>query len=179
MTIPLPVEIDDVTLAFPANALEFMPAWDDIPEDFRKGSGDAKIWIHFQETWFALGLSSTYFAFVPIEVNGERLSGESIVRNLTAIQSSYAPKHEHKMAAVAYLASLWMESLCFGPKECSLEDIKTAGQVARQGWIEHFAGDTSNSCPVCEVGELSKPEGWVEECSNPDCDSNHPPEDPE
>lgn len=35
------------------------------------------------------------------------IDGDTAVRHLRAIQGSFAPKHEHKMEAVAYLASRW------------------------------------------------------------------------
>jgi hypothetical protein len=35
------------------------------------------------------------------------VDGELAIRHLQVIQASFEPKHEHKEAAVAYLASLW------------------------------------------------------------------------
>ena len=135
----LPQQIDSLELAFPANALKLMPAMEDIPAEFKQSSNP---WVTFQGIWFAAGLSE-HFSFVPAEVNGERLHGPTIVRHLSAIQGSFAPKHEHKMAAVAYLSSLWMEAVIYGPKNCALEDMRTLGDIPLLDWLDHFAASKS------------------------------------
>lgn len=141
MTIPTPVEISDATLAFPASALKFMPKWEDIPEEFRKHEASARPWLEFQRTWFGLGLDENIFRFIPAAIDGQRLDGNMIVRQLSAIQGSFAPKHEHKEAAVAYLASLWMESLIFAKPGASLEEATVAGVHTLEEWIQHFQSD--------------------------------------
>lgn len=135
----LPQQIDDLEIAFPAHAMALMPAMEDIPAEFKNSSSP---WVTFQGVWFAAGLSE-HFSFVPAEVNGERLKGPMIVRHLTAIQKSFAPKHEHKMAAVAYLSSLWMEAAIYGPKGAALEDMRTLGDIPLQDWLDHFASSKS------------------------------------
>ena len=134
MTIPLPIEIDDVSLAFPADALDYMPAWEDIPEDFRNGHTP---WNEFQRTWFFEGLSKR-FSFVPATVDGETLNARNIYRQLVAIQSSYAPKHEHKEAAVAYLASIWMESMVYGRPKDEDSELIALGEGTLDDWLEHW-----------------------------------------
>lgn len=90
-----PHPVTEIDLAFPARALELMPAMADIPKV------DAK-WLAFQSDWFAFGLpDDTEMDLQP------GIDGNEAMRHLRVIQSSYAPKHEHKVAAVAYLASLW------------------------------------------------------------------------
>jgi hypothetical protein len=44
----------------------------------------------------------------------EGVDGNLAFRHLSAIQRSFTPKHEHKEAAVAYLASLWFEDVDYG-----------------------------------------------------------------
>lgn len=80
-----------------------MPAMSDIPEEF-KSRRDNK-WLKFQGDWFFHGLVKLSVTPKP---GIDRILA---MRHLAAIQTSFAPKHEHKMAAVAYLASLWFEDV--------------------------------------------------------------------
>lgn len=73
-----------------------------IPEEFKDRNTNNK-WLEFQRTWFFKGIKSSGLVPKPgIDMN-------EALRHLQAIQSSYEPKHEHKEACVAYLASLWFE----------------------------------------------------------------------
>jgi hypothetical protein len=148
VTIPTPIEIDDATLAFPACALDFMPKWEDIPDKF-KGNGidDGIMWVQFSDTWFAHGLSGTYTGFIPVE----GIDPERATRQLAAIQGSYAPKHEHKRAAVAYLCSLWFVWVAYGSKgvESKREDVVVATDDGNIGdefldeWLASLSGEGS------------------------------------
>lgn len=129
--IPMPVEIDDVTMAFPATALEFMPHYDDIPLEFREGYDNK--WVRFQTDWFHRGLSDIYFETRIID--GEQLDPHMVWRQLVAIQGSFAPKHEHKVAAVAYLAAIWIESLYYKPRG---GEAVALGAASMETWIEFF-----------------------------------------
>lgn len=97
-TTPLPVT--DVDLAFPANALDYMPPMAEIPDEL-----DPK-WERFQGDWFARGLPEN----TEIDLKAG-IDGNEAMRHLRVIQGSFAPKHEHKVAAVAYLASLWFDDV--------------------------------------------------------------------
>lgn len=101
-----PKEVDDVHLAFPVNIDEWLPSWDEIPEDFREGLSDqAHKWRKFQGDWFFGGL-------MDVEVDlKEGIDEKTAWRHLGTIQGSYDPKHEHKVAAVAWLASLWFNDI--------------------------------------------------------------------
>lgn len=134
MTIPTPVEIDDVTLAFPANALEFMPAWEDIPDDFKQGND----WTRFANTWFNAGLSQR-FSFQSVAIDDKRIDASKVYRQLRAIMGSYAPKHEHKIASVGYLASLWMESMIYGRPDTPDDQLTALGEAKLEEWLEYFA----------------------------------------
>lgn len=102
-----PTEVDDLTLAFPANALEFMPSREECEEALKAlGPKDEKKWRDFQHTWFFKGLP----ADVKLHMR-KGIDGETAFRHLQAIQGSFAPKHEHKEAAVAYLASRWIKKV--------------------------------------------------------------------
>lgn len=94
-----PHEVSEVELAFPANVAHLMPAYADIPEEFMSMSNP---WAAWQAEWFSVGLKQMPTAKPGIDV-------KAVMRHLGAIQGSYWPKHEHKAAAVAYLASRWLE----------------------------------------------------------------------
>jgi len=74
-----------------------MPAYADIPKEFKDRSHP---WSRWQREWFFEGLDA-----VP-KVKPGIDKGEAM-RHLGHIQRSWDTKHEHKAAAVAYLASLW------------------------------------------------------------------------
>lgn len=101
-----PHKVSDVELAFPANVARLMPSMASIPESFKDFYGDetSARWINFQSTWFFCGLpAGTNF------VAKDGVDRDSAVRHLKAIQGSFEPSHEHKSAAVAWLASRWFE----------------------------------------------------------------------
>lgn len=97
---PAITEVTDVQMAFPGDALDYMPAWEKIPDEFKTDSNE---WVKFAHTWFRHGLSTTWTGMLP----AEGFDPSKAHRQLTAIINSYAPKHEHKIACVAYLASCW------------------------------------------------------------------------
>lgn len=95
-----PTEIDAATAAFPAGVSNLMPAMNCIPDEFQR---DSNPWVRWQQEWFYCGLKR-----YPVPRDG--INRAAAMRHLGAIQGSWAPKHEHKQAAVAYLASLWFSS---------------------------------------------------------------------
>ena len=96
--IEIPMEIDDATVAFPASVSHLMPKWEEIPEEFKDGNNK---FSQIQSKWFFKGLDKN------ILIPKKDIDKEKAMRHLVAIQGSYEPKHEHKMAAVAYLMSKW------------------------------------------------------------------------
>ena len=70
---------------------------------------DKEKWLAFQSRWFFRGLPET----TSLDLK-DGIDGKLAIRHLGAIQGSFAPKHEHKMAAVAYLASLWFNDVDYG-----------------------------------------------------------------
>jgi hypothetical protein len=99
-----PHPVSDVQVVFPANLGELLPPYEDIPEDFRRERGDARQWIDFQRQWMFRGVSKAALTPRPdVDV-------DAALRHLKVIQGSFEPKHEHKEAAVAWLASRWFES---------------------------------------------------------------------
>lgn len=94
-----PMPVTDVDLAFGGKVSVLMPAYSAIPAEFRSGHG---YWCEFQSKWFFEGLDKN-----ALPTPKEGIDRDAAMRHLAAIQRSYEPKHEHKAAAVAYLASLW------------------------------------------------------------------------
>jgi len=93
-----PHEISRLDLAFPSSVKNLMPEYDDIPETFKS---DSNPWVKWQQRWFFEGLKDKQEPKPGIDIG-------KALRHLKVIQSSFEPRHEHKEAAVAYLASLWL-----------------------------------------------------------------------
>lgn len=93
-----PQPVSDLDMAFGGNAMRLMPEYKDIPEEFRR---DRNPWCQWQAEWFFKGLPS-----FPAAKPG--IDAAMAARHLKTIQHSFEPKHEHKQAGVAYLASLWL-----------------------------------------------------------------------
>jgi len=97
-----PQAVSEVDIAFPARAMEIMPAYRDIPSEFKERTNE---WVKFQATWFSTGWPQAGL------LRNADVDSELAYRHLSVIQGSYAPKHEHKMAAVAWLASRWFKGI--------------------------------------------------------------------
>ena len=96
----VPIEVSDVDKAFGGKAMEILPRYEDIPAEFKRNEG---IWQKWQNEWFFNRLKH-----YPIAKEGIDL--HKAMGNLACVQRSFAPKHEHKQAGIAYLASLWFSS---------------------------------------------------------------------
>jgi len=93
-----PKDISDSEM-LSSNLFGILPDYKDIPEDFKR---QANKWVQWQQEWFFNGLKQMPKPKVGIDL-------KKAMRHLKCIQASFAPKHEHKEAGVAYLASLWFE----------------------------------------------------------------------
>lgn len=100
MNYDQPTEVSGVLLAFPGRLGELIPPMDIIPQEFKIGGN---LWREWQSDWFFHGLKTMPKAKPGIDAT-------TAIRHLACIQESFEPKHEHKQAAVAWLASLWFES---------------------------------------------------------------------
>lgn len=100
-----PSPVSDIEIAFPARALELMPSREVCEAGLNMLPPEEKEkWLSFQRDWFYGGLSKeAVFALK------DGIDGNEAFRHLKVIQGSFAPKHEHKEAGVAYLASQWFE----------------------------------------------------------------------
>lgn len=97
-------EVEDVDIAFGARALDWMPPYEEIPEEF-KGFGHNE-WCKIARRWFYEGLSKDTKVYPKDGVDLQKA-----FRVLQATQGSFAPKHEHKEAAVAYMMSEWFDKI--------------------------------------------------------------------
>ena len=88
---------------------QLMPAYADIPGEFKKHSGK---WVDFQQRWFFRGLEDA--TIIP----KDGIDLKAALKHMSAIQRSWEPAHEHKQAGVAYLASRWLKDVKYG-KETS------------------------------------------------------------
>jgi hypothetical protein len=100
-----PVPLKDVELAFPAEGLRLLPKWEIIPEEFKQGGSFRNTWVRIvDEMFFGMkGGVAEQYAMEPVE----GIDFEAASRHLQAALRSFQPKHEHKIAGVAYLSSLW------------------------------------------------------------------------
>jgi hypothetical protein len=95
-----PIEVSDIELAFGGDMEKLLPAWDDIPSEFKKGETK---WNQLFNSIFFRGEAPGTIS--PVEGIDPMKAG----RHIRAIMSSFQPKHEHKEAGCAYLMSLWFQ----------------------------------------------------------------------
>lgn len=98
----LPQDVDDLNVTLGTNAKELMPPYEDIPKEFKSSSN---VWNKFFSDWFFGGVKLV--DAVPFE----GIDKKKALRHLATICNSFEPQHEHKEAAVAYLASLWFATI--------------------------------------------------------------------
>lgn len=97
-------EVSDAEMAFGIE-LSKMPTWEDIPEEFKKSSGN--IWCDFAERVFFSG--GSFKGFTP----KKDADVTKAIRFFRANLCSFSSQHEHKVATAGYILSLTYEE----PKE--------------------------------------------------------------
>lgn len=97
---PLPQPVSNVMLAFPADVSDLLPDYAGVPEEFKGYGGNP--WVKLTEEWFYKGLDGDLIA-------KDGVDATAAGRHIAACLGSFQPKHEHKIAGVAYLMSLWFE----------------------------------------------------------------------
>lgn len=94
-----PIHVDDLDVVFGGKAMQILPKYDEIPDEFKSWNNKYNKWA---SGWFLSDLKE-----IPEAVDG--VDQNLAMRNLACVLKSFEPKHEHKTAGVAYLASLWLE----------------------------------------------------------------------
>jgi hypothetical protein len=95
----LPVAVDGASMRFGDVMKKLLPPMRDIPDKYE----GRHVWTKWQNDWFFRGLGH-----YPVARDG--IDRAAAMRHLATIQRSFEPKHEHKEAAVAWLASQWFTS---------------------------------------------------------------------
>jgi len=95
-----PIKLSALDIAFGGNAMQILPPNSAIPDEFKRQGG---VWPKWQADWFYSGLKRW-----PKPKDG--IDMHLAMANLKCVMGSFEPKHEHKQAGVAYLASLWFAS---------------------------------------------------------------------
>lgn len=101
-------EVTKVDVIFGGDkALEIMPRMQDIPEDFP----NRQKWEKVMEDWFFLGLKNAKWTPKAGVQQSKALAA------VATVLRSFAPKHEHKTAAVAFMLSEWFEDVIYEVKK--------------------------------------------------------------
>lgn len=101
-----PQAITNLDLGFGVKDMSgFLPAWEEIPEDFRNERGEAKKWTELVSHMLCKGLENITTKVKP------GIDSRIAIRHCSMILHSWEPKHEHKIAGVAYLLSLWFDDV--------------------------------------------------------------------
>lgn len=95
-----PKPVSPVDMAFGGKIGDLMPAYKELPEEFRCERDPFTRLVH---KWFFEGLSKD--AVKP----KDGIDANAAWRHLKAIMVSFEPSHEHKTAGVAWLMSQWFE----------------------------------------------------------------------
>jgi hypothetical protein len=100
-----PQAISDLTFAFPANVVgTLLPERSEIPEEFDSNwHRNNHEWCGVANRWFSHGLDQSDF------VAKDGIDAETAWKHLGTIMRSWEPKHEHKIAGVAWLMSQWFD----------------------------------------------------------------------
>lgn len=104
-----PIQIDGVAVAFGvSNAVDYLPAWKELPEDFRHEKGAAKKWLHIVDDLFFYGAKD-----IRCTIKDATISQTDILRHIRMLLQSFELSHEHKTSGVAYLLSLWCDDITY------------------------------------------------------------------
>jgi hypothetical protein len=86
--------------------MDIMPSIEECIAGLEALPDHGKKWLDFQHAWFYEGLSSDTTMGLVYGIDPAK-----VFRHLSVIQGSYQPSHQHKQAAVAYLASRWLTDI--------------------------------------------------------------------
>jgi hypothetical protein len=94
-----PIEVTQLDIAFGGKAMKILPAYNEVPKEFKEHQNK---WNKFISGWFFNGIDDWPKA-------KEGVNGKLAILNIRACLADFEPKHEHKIAGAAYLASQWFE----------------------------------------------------------------------
>lgn len=97
--------VDDVTFAFPAKLKGILPEAKDIPERFWQSNN---LYHNAAQVLFGFGGEAFNERFI-MESKLSREDFDKAIRAIHTCLSSFEPKHEHKIAGVAYMMSEWFD----------------------------------------------------------------------
>ena len=100
-----PKDISNAEAAFGTGDVDLLPPYDQIPKEFKEWNNKNK-WGKIVDRWFFEGLpKGTKF-------NAKKgIDEKKAFKHIVAAMRSFASKHEHKTAGVAYLMSEWYEDI--------------------------------------------------------------------
>lgn len=113
-------QLTDVEAAFPTTVEGFIPKWEDIPEELKRGAGCWEIQLF--NDWFFKGLKS-------LEMSArENVDAKLAMRHIHYVMTSFEPSHEHKEAGVAFLLREWFTEAKWEAMQARSAEVKNAGQ---------------------------------------------------
>lgn len=103
-----PVLVDKLDLAFPVSVAALMPAYETIPEEYKRHNGT---YDDLFGSWFFLGLKR----FEPV-LRDPAMDITACLGHIACVKGSFEPSHQHKEAAVRFLLDTWFSSIVWEPK---------------------------------------------------------------
>lgn len=109
-----PVDLQKVQQAFPADALDYMPAMEDIPEPWND--------LRHNRSWPCELTSDIIFRglddiqLIPHDKSWGQEDVNRAFTHVVTIARSFAPKHEHKEASMRFLLDRWFSHARWKPK---------------------------------------------------------------
>jgi hypothetical protein len=99
-----PKNVTDFDMMFGGKAMELLPKYESIPNEF-KIDGTQNKWVKLTNDWFYSGLTKAEW------IPQDGIDTKKALRHIKAILGSWDPKHEHKIAGCAYLASQFFKDV--------------------------------------------------------------------
>lgn len=95
-------EVEFAKMVFPANVLDMMPPYQEIPDEFKRSSNP---WARIVSAWFFKGFDTRRLT------PKEGIDKQKALCHIRTVLGSWEPKHEHKEAGCAFLLNEWFEPL--------------------------------------------------------------------
>jgi hypothetical protein len=102
--MPAIPDLDKIDIVF--GNIDHLPAWDDLPKQFRDRWHGGEPHCDFVSGWFYNGLTAQQLDSLKEKLGVDR---SKALAAINAILASWEPKHEHKIAGCGYLLSEWFD----------------------------------------------------------------------